>query len=457
MERGQVLLLVTFAIVGIIAIMGLALDVGVMFIENARLRRAVDAAALAAALQFREGYTTTDLDRSAQEFLILNGIHDPHATVDTCSTDATLCTNPQRKLVRVVARATAPLAFLPVIGIDSAPIGAMAVSETASVDVVLVFDRSESMTYDAAVGNSMRDPSVCNASSASPQGYVGDCEPFNTVKDAAISFVNQLYFPYDRVAVVTFDQKPNVLLHFSNVKATVVSTIANLTVFQGEETGADPTGATAIYPSGNPSRFYDGGGTYLGLGCPQYTLTGLTPAACTTTNIGGGLMLAGDEFAVPPVRQQSLWVVILLTDGVANAGYGDNPSPPPTLLYYCPLTTWSNAISYPLVFPKCNDSTSHTRHNPVGNPDYDAEDFAYDMADFIGQPAPVGQNALLFTVGLGQQVTALSLVDSTPIGELFLQYAANTGNGLYYDAPNSSDLREIFRKIAENIATRLAK
>ena len=140
----------------------------------------------------REGYTTTDLDRSAQEFLILNGIHDPHATVDTCSTDATLCTNPQRKLVRVVARATAPLAFLPVIGIDSAPIGAMAVSETASVDVVLVFDRSESMTYDAAVGNSMRDPSVCNASSASPQGYVGDCEPFNTVKDAAISFVNYI-------------------------------------------------------------------------------------------------------------------------------------------------------------------------------------------------------------------------------------------------------------------------
>ena len=232
MERGQVLVVVALSLVGIIAIMGLALDVGVMFIENARLRRAVDAAALAAALQFREGYTTTDLDRSAQEFLILNGIHDPHATVDTCSTDATLCTNPQRKLVRVVARATAPLAFLPVIGIDSAPIGAMAVSETASVDVVLVFDRSESMTYDAAVGNSMRDPSVCNASSASPQGYVGDCEPFNTVKDAAISFVNQLYFPYDRVAVVTFDQKPNVLLHFSNVKATVVSTISNLTVFQ---------------------------------------------------------------------------------------------------------------------------------------------------------------------------------------------------------------------------------
>ncbi len=71
MERGQVLMVVAVSIVAIIAIMGLALDVGVMFIGNARMRRAVDAAALAAALQFRQGYQFSQLDTSAREFLQL--------------------------------------------------------------------------------------------------------------------------------------------------------------------------------------------------------------------------------------------------------------------------------------------------------------------------------------------------------------------------------------------------
>lgn len=42
MERGQVLVLVAGAAIGIIAIIGLSIDVGLMFIGNARLRRAVD-------------------------------------------------------------------------------------------------------------------------------------------------------------------------------------------------------------------------------------------------------------------------------------------------------------------------------------------------------------------------------------------------------------------------------
>ena len=40
MERGQVLVIVAVAAIGIIAIIGLVMDVGLMFIGNARLRRA---------------------------------------------------------------------------------------------------------------------------------------------------------------------------------------------------------------------------------------------------------------------------------------------------------------------------------------------------------------------------------------------------------------------------------
>ncbi len=54
-ERGQILLLLALGFVGLLAFIGLATDVGILFISMGHLRRGVDSAALAAAAQFREG------------------------------------------------------------------------------------------------------------------------------------------------------------------------------------------------------------------------------------------------------------------------------------------------------------------------------------------------------------------------------------------------------------------
>jgi hypothetical protein len=481
MQHGQVLVIVALAITGIVAIMGLALDVGSMLIEYARLRRAVDSAALAAALQIREGYDPADLAPAARDFLKLNGFDTNLVTVEYCDlithTPADLCPTPPRKLVRVWASATAQLNFLAVIGIRSVPIAATATSQTASIDMVLVIDRSESMTYYSAVGQKtngvqMRDPSVCNAAATSPQGYVGDCEPFNTVKDSAIKFVNKFMFePYDRVSVVTFDKDPHVNLNFESVKATVISTIAGLTVYQGDESGGVTPG---IYPYGNPSRYYDPvninygppdnpNGKYLGFNCPMALIPNDSitnpffhnPSQCTTTNLGGGLLHAAQEFSTGTPRLTSLWVVVLLTDGAANAGY-DTSSPP---TYFCPAGTWITDPNHP---PYCNDGTTDiipaNRHSPMASPLFDAEDYAYYEADMVGLPTEQGgQNAYLYTIGLGPEVTNLSPVDGTPLGENFLKYAAGVGNGRYYRAPTASDLNLIFQSIANNIATVLTK
>lgn len=491
MQHGQVLVVVAISLVAIIAIMGLALDVGSMLIDYARLRRAVDSAALAAALQIREGYDPTDLAPAARDFLKLNGFDTNLVTVEYCDTvtltPADLCPTPPRKLVRVTASTTAQLNFLAVIGIRSVPIAATATSQTASIDMVLVIDRSESMTYDSAEGQlingvQMRDPSVCNAAATSPQGYVGDCEPFNTVKDSAIKFVNKFMFePYDRVSVVTFDKDSHVNLNFTSVKATVISTIAGLTVYQGDESVGIPPG---IYPNGNPSRYYDPVGnyvepitstlTYYGppdnpngkyrfLSCPMALIPNdpitnpyfHNPSQCTTTNLGGGLLHAAQEFSTGTPRPTSLWVVVLLTDGAANAGY-DTGTPP---VYFCPVGTWIGDLNHP---PYCNDGTTDiipaNRHSPMSSPNFDAEDYAYYEADMVGLPtANGGQNAYLYTIGLGPEVTRPSPVDGTPLGENLLKYAAGIGNGQYYNAPNASDLNLIFQAIANNIATVLTK
>jgi hypothetical protein len=489
-QQGQVLLVVAVSLVAIIAVVGLALDVGMMFIGNARMRRAVDAAALAAALQFHQSggqpFNFSELDRSAIEFLSLNGIHDPNAVVQVCDTaeyhpdpvhtipasDCPSGIQMQRKLVRVQASGTVSLAFLPVIGINAVPITAEAISETASVDVVLVIDRSESMTWTAAPptvdppsSDPMRDPSVCNtATNTIDSSYQGFCRPFYDVKYAAVSFVNQLYFPYDRVSVVTFDKRPHVIMELSNDKDAIISSIKALTVFQGEESDSDPTGINSIYlnppaPSPLPSRWYaPDTGFYWGLQCaqsdpaihdtfplayPDYP----NPAPCTTTNIGAGMYEAGVRFNednAPFFRNDSLWVVILLTDGVANAGYTVEDE---VTRYFCPEYTWPNTDIPPL----CNDGYSSTRHGPDTSADYDAEDYAYDAADFVAN----SQNALIFSIGLGDKVQQDSSLDGTPLGELFLQYAANVGHGYYSFAPDPTRLVEVFRKIAQNIATRL--
>jgi hypothetical protein len=149
-------------------------------------------------------------------------------------------------------------------------------------------------------------------------------------------------------------------------------------------------------------------------------------------------------------------VVVLLTDGVANAGY-DGATPPN---YFCPPGTWMGQATRPFF---CNDATTDiipaNRHSPHTDPAYDAEDYAYDEADAVGLPTEQGgQNAYLYTIGLGPQVTLPSPIDGTPLGENFLKYAAETvGNGKFYDAPSASDLSLIFQSIANNIATVLTK
>ncbi|MGD0535978.1 MAG: vWA domain-containing protein [Methanoregula sp.] len=514
MERGQVLVLVAAAAIGIIAIIGLSIDVGLMFIGNARLRRAVDSAALSAALQYRENASTSQanllniLTNSANEFMVLNGFTNPVTHVYDCYNSppdltTTLCTTPNpRKLVEVTATVDIPLAFLTVIGINSVPVSATAISEAASVDVVLVIDRSESMTYGPdylhtyAPGDPMRDPFYCNGQPPTDgSGDIGSCQPFDQVINAAARFTNILVPSYDLASVVTFDKEPTVVLPLlsGNDPSVVASKLRNLTVYQGVDAYKNASSSTDDYRCYGPSGGQCSGSRYLactadpilGSGSNYQGLIGQGQDPClpaydpppdsshyTTTNIGGGLELAGNQLATDH-RQDVLWVVILLTDGVPNAGHNDDDT-----IYFCPQDTWS-------LLPRCNHGNPADRLTaPVSGPyalEYDASDYAYDMADFVGLPYPKGQNALLYTIGLGPEVDNPNYKTNIPanfvdinntdpdipggighgtgesLGRIFLNYAAAAGRGSAFYAAEPSDLDKIFTLIGSNIATRISQ
>ncbi len=474
-ERGQILILVALAFIGMLAMIGLAVDTGALFIGMGHLRRGVDSAALAAASQFREGRGINDLTASAEEFFRLNqGPTVTSVTVETCATTPSLCPTDKRKYVRVTAQAVVQFSFLPVIGINQITISSSAVSEAASLDVVLVIDTSDSMSYGTCnVHDSNYSDCVatCNANNS--------CQPFKEVKEAAKSFIDNLNTPYDRVALVTFSQQAGLALKLQANKSTAKDAVNHLKV------------SSPLLP---------------GVGTCTWTEIGDDPSGCTNTSIGGGLMAAASAFTNPSggqnaIHDESLWVVILLTDGAANASMA-NPADPSIVNIYCPPSTWNDLPNTPF----CRDASTTTRHSLLSgvknNPDneynkslYDADDFARDMADLVGCPSKDpgatswchdsltygtdqgGQDALIFTIGLGLDNMIHNPYGDPDAGEQLLRYAANVGDdgnpdpgtdmcknvsaghscGNYYFSPSSADLKGIFEDIASRIFTRLTK
>jgi hypothetical protein len=83
-EKGQSIIILTFAFVGMLALMGLALDAGLIYVNRVRLARAVDAAVLAGVVELPSEEEA--VLRSA-EFLVQNGYDDANIYVAGCLPD----------------------------------------------------------------------------------------------------------------------------------------------------------------------------------------------------------------------------------------------------------------------------------------------------------------------------------------------------------------------------------
>lgn len=263
-EKGQVLVVVALTIIALVAIIGLAVDTGYMYLRYSYLNRAVDAAALAGSGEFKN-YNDDNLRDSyiraaAWQLISLNEITpDPGApfsdpvtgvpgfSVETCNQNngdavvvAKLCdTNPLQKIVRVTVQEKVPTFFLAVLGFTTVPISISSYSIAASLDAMLVLDTSASMRdeTDPIYGGSPTDPTVCNP--------INQCEPMKQVKAGAAAFSNQLYYPYDNLGLVGFDSEATVYLPLADNNAAVQAAIASLQVYDGTPSlitdGTSPT------------------------------------------------------------------------------------------------------------------------------------------------------------------------------------------------------------------------
>jgi hypothetical protein len=302
-----------------------------------------------------------------------------------------------------------------------------------------------------------------------------------------------LFYPYDRMAVVNFDQYATLDLPMTSTIGDIDNAIMGLTVTEGlgrcpytqddlaqSPYNNDPNLIPAPPPFASPGYTpytKDPGGTcrlfnhdsgsdkhFQGMDCPMQYSISPNPSECGTTNIADGIRmankilnadytgLAGVPSPAPPKRDESLWVMVLLTDGSANAAYDPKTSQP-----ICPSYTWSYAWAASKM-PQCNDGNPGVRHKLNTDPYYDADDYARDGFDELASKK--GSGALIFTIGMTTAVTANH--GYGPIGESLLKYPTlpvpdGLDDGAYAFTDGSSGLSSIFLGIANKIATRISQ
>jgi hypothetical protein len=554
-ERGQALVLIALAFIGLAAFIGLTVDAGILFSNIGHLRRATDAASLAAANQFREGRDPDELSKMATDVLELNGLtpfgvvvakvcdlglQGPPFGPGSAWDDPSLCSTggeSPRKFVRVEAQLQVNFAFLPIIGWGSTIIQANSISEAASVDLVLVLDVSPSMSYnlcnddidndvdglqdecpvlnltddfgaDATGGNSIPESDVkaCVANRKLRPPYSepapvdrpwidgdleDDCHPFEEVREAAHLLVDRMYFPYDRIGIVTFATLATINLELDPNDPPVPCGLVNTSSPVSLKVCAD-----TVIDSLNPELEAD-----PAVACPNWGAQG-DPRGCMSTNTGGGTKAAAGMYCRDAVdyggngdgncdrnemREEAVWIAIMLSDGIANAA---NSADPPSVPgdWICPISTWGAPSGGGP--PYCSDGDpnpppSGTRH-PSGDVDYDADDYARDWADFLGCPSPPnvtcantvpggGQDVVIFSIGLGEAVTKYTKGGDVDQGEQLLRYIAAVGDdgdpltdpcasaligkdcGNYYFVldPSGGQLLDVFEAIASRIFTRI--
>jgi len=195
MRRGSVLLIQTVMLMGTIATVGLAVDVGTIYLIKARLSAAVDAAALAAGRSVNLANTVQQAQSqaiaAAQQFFnanfpagYLNSIGTPTVTPTfTQVTDAH--GNPTGVLnISVTASAQAPTFFMNILGISSITVTDAGTASRRGLVMVLVLDESSSMN---TAPNPVTGLTACQAMIQAAQNFI------------------TLFSPYDYIGLVTFD------------------------------------------------------------------------------------------------------------------------------------------------------------------------------------------------------------------------------------------------------------
>ena len=187
-QRGTALFLGTLSLIFIVPMVGLVIDVGILYSAKSRMQAAVDGAALAAARSLNVGQTTdyqaTSAKQNAVNWFYANfptgNWSTSNTQMDTTDTHVHVYddpTNANLRRVDVTATTTVPTWFMRWFNINSTTLTSVGNASRRDVVMMVVLDRSYSMVQS------------------------GSC---NNLKSAAKTFVGQFAAGRDRIGLASF-------------------------------------------------------------------------------------------------------------------------------------------------------------------------------------------------------------------------------------------------------------
>lgn len=449
-ERGATILLFTFCTMTlVIPMIGLAIDGSVAMWTKAKLSAAVDAAALAAGRSMTSTGSFADQQAMAKtvatnwfhaNFPIgwLNTTLVSGPTVDVEETGKTITSSVQ-------ASVSAPLFFMRIFGpnFQRVTVSASAISSRRNLVLVLVLDRSGSMSQSGSCGTMVAD---------------------------AQSFVNFFTDGFDTLGLVTFsstanldytpslDFKPGLSDTIGNIQCTgATSTTQALNVAYSALVSAGEPGALnviVLFTDGQPNTILskdwpiNSGGSCSGTGVIPGTIAGAITTVGTDSNATPyGIYdpsKSGNLSPLSPASSYNATNCLFETNGLSYIG-GES-----TRRYNIP----ADIASIPSQDVFGNLTTGYQPNDLTFNgPNIVAASFnsADDQAYKIRHDATL--QPMIFTIGLGAGVgpTEQEFLERLANDPRSTSYEPSLAAGTFVYAPDASELQTAFYQIASEI------
>jgi len=260
-QRGFALIFYATMLFFVIACVGLAVDVGTIYMIKARMSSAVDAAALAAGRSVNLATTLSTAQSNAvttaDNFFAANFPNGYFNTVGTPTVTPTLTQetdgngNPNGVLdIAVNASVTAPTYFMNIFNVHNITVAATGTASRRGLVLMLVLDTSSSM-------NTATTPTACAAMVTAAQNFITLLSPYDqvglvtfgltaTMKDSPTTSRTQVN---NDIAAITCGSNTNTIsaleLAYEQIKLTNLPLALNSIVLF---TDGSPNGITASFP-----------------------------------------------------------------------------------------------------------------------------------------------------------------------------------------------------------------
>ena len=209
-ERGISVIVACFILVLTVPLVGLAIDVTLLYVDKARLQGAVDGAALAGAKALARGSDDPAQQQSAKQaaatYVFLNypaTFFFTNSVTVSQSTDIIINESvANQRTVQVTGHANVPTLFMRWLNFSNTNVTATAAVTRRDVNVMFIMDRSGSLAI------------------------TGSCAP---AKAEAVAFLNRFALGTDNVGLITFATSSRVDAPLSTAFSGIGTTVSNIT------------------------------------------------------------------------------------------------------------------------------------------------------------------------------------------------------------------------------------